>query len=61
MSKIDHVILKSTAYVSTIGLFVDLAILNYLNIQKNAIIHKTSSIEVNMPLTKLMNVEIVNI
>ncbi len=39
MSKVDHVILKSTAYISTIGLFVDLAILNYLNIQKNAIIH----------------------
>ena len=39
MSKVDHVILKSTAYMSTIGLFVDLAILNYLNIQKNAIIH----------------------
>lgn len=39
MSKVDHIIIKSTAYFSAIGLFGDLAILNYLKIQKNAIIH----------------------
>lgn len=39
MSKIDNIIIKSIATLSSIGLLGDLAILNYLKIQKNAIIH----------------------
>lgn len=39
MSKVEHAIYKVTFYASTIGLFVDMTILFYLKIQKNAIIH----------------------